>query len=57
MGKSKKVASDSESSLDDTPAPVVAKKWAPKQLFVSGLPYETTEDQLKAFFDNDENIG
>ena len=44
MGKNKKVSdSDSESSLDDTPS-VPAKKWVPKQLFVSGLPYETTED-------------
>ena len=51
MGKSKKEvsasSSDSESSLDDTPAVKPTqqqKKWQPKQLFVSGLPYETTED-------------
>jgi RNA recognition motif-containing protein len=25
-------------------------KWCPKQVFVSGLPYTTTEDELKEFF-------
>ena len=29
----------------------VQAKWSPKQVFVSGLPYETTEEQLKEFFD------
>ena len=28
----------------------VQEKWTPKQVFVSGLPYETTEEQLKEFF-------
>jgi len=27
-----------------------AENWVPSQLFVSGLPYETTEEQLKQFF-------
>jgi RNA recognition motif-containing protein len=37
---------------------VVAKPWAPSQLFVSGLPYEVTEDALKAFFgDAAKDIG
>ena len=26
------------------------KQWCPKQLFVSGLPYTTTEEELKQFF-------
>jgi len=36
----------------------VKQAWSAKQVFVSGLPYETTEDQLKEFFkDEVEKIG
>ena len=44
--------SDNDDSGDEL-TPIVAappKKWSPSQLFVSGLPYETTEEQLKEFF-------
>jgi RNA recognition motif-containing protein len=42
--KDKHSASESE-SVEEKP-----QKWTPKQLFVSGLPYETNEEQLKEFF-------
>ena len=60
MGKKSKetenLSSDSEdneneiskSSVEEVKEP--PKKWVPSQLFVSGLPYETTEEQLKVFF-------
>lgn len=36
----------------------VSKPWIPSQLFVSGLPYEVTEEALKAFFgDAAKDIG
>ena len=47
---------ESSSSLDEAPTkkvekqPAATAKWLPKQVFVSGLPYETTEEVLKAFF-------
>jgi RNA recognition motif-containing protein len=64
MGKSKKQDTpkeqksdaESSSSLDEAPTKKVEKKpatpakWLPKQVFVSGLPYETTEEVLRAFF-------
>jgi RNA recognition motif-containing protein len=42
--------SDHSESEDINAPDKTAEKWAPSQLFVSGLPYETTEDQLKQFF-------
>ena len=44
--------SSSDESLKDKKVveKLVQSKWSPKQVFVSGLPYETTEEQLKEFF-------
>jgi RNA recognition motif-containing protein len=44
--------SSSDESLKDKKVveKPVQSKWSPKQVFVSGLPYETTEEELKEFF-------
>lgn len=50
--KQKKVAKvdlDSQSSENCVKAEPV-KQWTPRQLFCSGLPYDTTEEELRSFF-------
>lgn len=56
MVKERKESEDLSSSGEDIKQKKVIQKtevqqkWSPKQVFVSGLPYETTEEQLKEFF-------
>lgn len=51
-------SSDEASGVSESEQEVVAKPWTPSQLFVSGLPYEVTEDGLKSFFgDAAKDIG
>lgn len=46
----KKVKEDKHSSSgESSDEEVQPQKWVPTQLFVSGLPYETNEAQLKEF--------
>ena len=48
--ESEDLSSSDESLKEKVAEKPVQAKWSPKQVFVSGLPYETTEEQLKEFF-------